>query len=73
MNDEAPRSDSPREVGEQQPYRVRLPGFISDKEIGLGDAVKHVTSTVGIRPCGGCNRRAAALNRWIGFSGRRSR
>lgn len=73
MNDEAPRSGIPREGGEKQPYRVRLPGFVSDKDIGLGDAIKHVTSTVGIRPCSECNRRAAALNRWMSFSGRRSR
>jgi hypothetical protein len=55
--------------GERQPYRVRLPGFISDKDIGLGDAVKRATYTLGIRPCGGCERRAAALNRWFVFTG----
>jgi hypothetical protein len=51
-----------------EPHRVRLPGFIRDQEIGLGDAVKRVTYTVGIRPCGGCERRAAALNRWMVFT-----
>ena len=54
----------------QKPYRARLPGFVSDKDIGLGDAIKHVTSAFGIRPCGGCERRAAALNRWFVFTGR---
>lgn len=49
---------------------VRLPGFISDEDIGLGDAVKRVTGAFGIRPCGGCNRRAAALNRWMAFTRR---
>lgn len=53
-----------------QPYRVRLPGFIIDTEIGLGDAIKRATSTFGIKPCSGCERRAAALNRWLVFSGR---
>ncbi len=53
------------------PHRVRLPGFISDREIGLGDVIKSVTSSLGIKPCGGCERRAAALNRWMVFSGRR--
>jgi hypothetical protein len=53
-----------------QPYRVRLPGFISDEEVGLGNAIKRATSAVGIRPCGGCGRRATALNRWMVFSGR---
>lgn len=55
------------------PYHVRLPGFITDEEIGLGDVVKRVTSAFGIRPCGGCERRAAALNRWIVFTGRGTR
>jgi hypothetical protein len=53
-----------------EPYRVRLPGFIADEEVGLGEVVKRVTSTVGIKPCGGCARRAAALNRWMVFYGR---
>ena len=39
----------------------------------LGDTVKRATSTVGITPCGGCGRRAAALNRWMVFSGRHPR
>ena len=58
---------------EGQPYRVRLPGFITDKDVGLGDAIKRATYAVGIKPCGGCERRAAALNRWLSFSGRRTR
>ncbi|MCM3900747.1 MAG: hypothetical protein ND866_03495 [Pyrinomonadaceae bacterium] len=56
---------------ESAPYRVRLPGFISDKEVGLGDVIKRATYAVGIKPCGGCARRAAALNRWMVFSGKR--
>ena len=68
MNDEASRSDAPRE-GRREPYRARLPGFVSEEDVGLGDAIKRATSTVGIRPCGGCGRRAAALNRWMVFSG----
>lgn len=56
-----------------QPYRVRLPGFIADEEIGLGDVIKRVTSSFGIRPCGGCERRAAVLNRWIVFTVRGTR
>jgi hypothetical protein len=54
--------------GNRRPYKVRLPGFVSpEKEVGLGDAIKHATSTVGIRPCSGCARRAEALNRWVTF------
>jgi hypothetical protein len=55
--------------GERRPYRVRLPGFVTGKEIGLGDVIKHATSAVGIRPCVGCENRAAALNRWFVFRG----
>ena len=50
---------------EREPRRVRLPRFTSDEESGLGDIVKHATSYLGIKPCGGCERRAAALNRWV--------
>jgi hypothetical protein len=56
----------------QHPHRVRLPGFIMDEEIGLGDVIKRATSAAGIRPCDDCARRAAMLNRWMVFSGRRS-
>jgi hypothetical protein len=56
-----------------RPYTVRLPGFVSDEDVGLGDVVKRMTYAVGIRPCGGCEQRAAKLNRWLAFSGRRGR
>ena len=69
MNNEASKSGVSRQ-GERKPYQVRLPGFVSEEDVGLGDAIKRATSTVGIRPCGGCGRRAAALNRWMVFSGR---
>jgi len=58
---------------EERPYKVRLPGFVSDEDIGLGHAVTRATSLFGIKPCDGCKRRAATLNRWLAFSGRRSR
>jgi hypothetical protein len=54
-----------------KPYRVRLPGFITDEDVGLGDIIKQVSYAVGTKPCSGCERRAAALNRWLVFSGRR--
>ena len=56
---------------EDSAYRVRLPGFITDEEVGLGDLIKRATSAIGIKPCGGCTRRAATLNRWMVFSGKR--
>ena len=70
MNTEKAREDQTEKI-ERQPYRVRLPGFISDEDVGLGDVIKRATSALGIRPCGSCARRAAALNRWLTFSGRR--
>ena len=61
----------PIETRERAPHRVRLPGFISDEEVGLGDVIKRATYAMGIKPCGGCERRAATLNRWMVFSGKR--
>jgi hypothetical protein len=49
-------------------FRVRLPSFVRDEEIGLGDVVKRMTYAAGIRPCGGCEKRAAALNRRVIFT-----
>ena len=71
MSKEETRSDSP-EKGTRPRYQMRLPGFIPDEEIGLGDVIKRATYAIGIKPCGGCERRAATLNRWLGFSGRPS-
>jgi hypothetical protein len=51
-----------------QPHRVHLPGFLIDEEMGLGDAIKRATYSMGIIPCGGCEKRAAVLNRWIQLS-----
>jgi len=56
------------EETEQRPYRVRLPGFIADQPVGLGDVVQRAAYAVGIKPCGGCERRAAAMNRWMVFT-----
>jgi hypothetical protein len=57
-----------KDEAQSKPYRVRLPGFVADEAIGLGDVVQHVTYAVGIKPCGGCERRAAAMNRWMVFT-----
>jgi hypothetical protein len=56
---------------ERRPRRVRLPGFVTGDEVGLGDVIKRATSAAGVHPCGGCSQRAAALNRWMVFTGRR--
>jgi len=62
MPDEPSDSDDDKKT-----FRVRLPGFVSDDEIGLGDVVKRATTSLGIRPCGGCQKRADALNRRVVF------
>lgn len=53
---------------ERSAHRVRLPGFLIEEEIGLGDMIKKTTYAMGIKPCSGCEKRAAALNRWMRFS-----
>jgi len=56
---------------ERKPYRMHLPGFINDEDVGFGDIIKRATHAVGIKPCGSCARRAAFLNRWLVFSRKR--
>jgi hypothetical protein len=53
-------------------FRVRLPGFVAEQDVGLGDAVKRATRAVGVKPCTGCERRAQTLNRWVRFGGPRT-
>jgi hypothetical protein len=52
---------------------IRLPGFLNEQDIGLGDVIQRATAYAGVKACGGCQRRAAALNRWFVFSARPSR
>jgi hypothetical protein len=49
------------------PYRVPLPGFITKKEIGLGDIIGRATAAIGVKPCAACQKRADALNQKIVF------
>lgn len=75
MADDTGRTGQSQNSENQAPHgqhRVRLPGFLFEEEIGLGDAIKRATTAVGIRTCGGCARRAEALNRRIVFTGRRA-
>jgi hypothetical protein len=69
MKKPARNTDHP-EKGRSQPHEVRLPGFIVEENIGLGDVVKRVSYAIGVRPCAGCEKRGALLNRWLTFSGR---
>jgi hypothetical protein len=59
-----------KENTKQQPFKVRLPGFLVENEIGLGEVIKRATSTVGIKPCGNCEQRASMLNNWFVFTGK---
>jgi len=63
------RTSEPAEASPAR-YRVRLPGFVRDQDVGLGDAVSRATARFGVRPCGRCRHRAATLNRWVRFEGR---
>jgi hypothetical protein len=66
------REPTPKRAPNQpEPHRIRLPGFVPDEPVGLGDAVKGVTSLMGIRPCGACTERAHRLNNWAVLSGRK--
>ena len=58
-----------RKKGAHRSHRVRLPGFLIEEDIGLGDVIKHMTYAIGIKPCNGCQRRATILNRWMTFTG----
>lgn len=54
------------------PVRIKVPVELR-RDIGLGDAVKRVTSSLGITPCAPCQQRAATMNRYITFTGRTAR
>ena len=65
-------SDADQARGQkQQKLRIRLPGFVAPEEdLGLGTAIKRMTYVLGIKACGGCDRRVAALDRRVTLSGR---
>lgn len=54
------------------PWRFSLP-FLPDREIGLGDAISYLTSSVGIKPCTACQQRAERLNQMLILQGRNRR
>jgi hypothetical protein len=63
--------NSSKVTTKRQPRNVRLPVFVSDEPVGLGDAIKRATSTIGIKPCAGCAQRAHLLNGRMTFAGRK--
>ena len=40
---------------------------IDDKSRGLGDTIAKMTKSVGIKPCGGCKKRQAILNKAVPY------
>jgi hypothetical protein len=53
----------------QAAVRVRTP-FRMEVDVGLGDVVKRITTMVDVTPCAPCQQRAAAMNRYVVFTGR---
>lgn len=51
---------------ETEPLRLKVPGLKG--ETGLGDVIQRITKAAHIKTCGGCQQRAAVLNRWVVFS-----
>ena len=62
------QSNNDAEDAPSRPFRVRLPGFVAGKEVGLGDVVTRISYAAGITPCGRCRERAQRLNRWMVFT-----
>jgi len=49
-----------------RPVLIHVPVDL-DRDVGLGDAVKRVTTGLGFRPCAACRQRAEAMNRFVTF------
>ena len=49
-------------------HTVRLPKFLVKDKVGLGQMVKRVTNSVGVRPCAPCEQRAGRLDQWLRFA-----
>jgi hypothetical protein len=64
MTEKRKRTDAPATA---QPFRIRLPGFLLEEEIGMGSVIKRVTAAAGIPACGACRKRAEILDRWVAF------
>ena len=42
---------------------------MATKSRGLGDTIAKATKKVGVKPCGGCKNRQAALNKMFPYQG----
>jgi hypothetical protein len=67
MKEQDHQTEQEGDATRSKPRRVRLPGFLIENEVGLGDVIKRATNAIGMTPCGGCERRATSLNRWMSF------
>jgi hypothetical protein len=52
-------------ISRKPPQPIRIPIPTIRRNVGLGQTVKRLTSALGIRACGGCQRRARALDRMV--------
>jgi hypothetical protein len=59
------RAADPAGDAVSRPFRIRLPGFVGEREVGLGDVVSRVGYALGVAPCGGCRQRRERLNRIV--------
>jgi hypothetical protein len=58
-----PQQQQPQAKDMHVPANISVP-FLK-QPIGLGDVVAGATETMGITPCGGCQKRKEALNRAV--------
>jgi hypothetical protein len=49
------------------PWRIELPVPGLGREVGLGRAIARLGAVLGVPVCGGCKRRAAALDGHVVF------
>lgn len=55
---------------QKKPLKIAVPFSVpsfSGGSLGAGDFIKNITSSFGISPCSGCQRRAALLNSLLEF------
>jgi len=58
-----PQQQQPEPEDMRAPTNIAVP-FLR-RPVGLGDVIAGATQAVGIKPCGGCQKRKEALNRAV--------
>lgn len=66
LNELDPQGGQLQRQDPRQPASVRVPGLTHP--VGLGDFLAAATSALGVKPCGGCQKRKEELNRWMQFN-----